>query len=235
MTKAKRPAVKTEEVAGKVAECAGRIIELISAGVIVPERRVGESPLAARLKVPRATIRSALDYLETVGMMERKPRSGTFLKQISALEYCEVMDIRAELEGLAARCAAVRADPKELQDLVKLGESVDAFNQHLLKGEAHTLPKLVELDLKFHLAIASLSGNRRLVSTLRHQRLIESTFSMVSEPRPIRSPRDRPIPTHREVAEALASGDPLRAEQVIKQHILRTKEGRVGIFSSNSR
>lgn len=214
--------------AGSVLNCAGQIISMINSGEIEPARRIGESSLAERLKISRATIRSALEHLEIAGLVERRPRAGTYLRTITVTEFCEAMDIRAVLEGLAASQAALRAGKAELQSLAKQAAAVDALNRRLQDGDIKVIPDLTSRDREFHFQLAILSGNNRLVDTLQQQRLIEFTFTVGSLPAAYRPLRDRPIPSHREVVKAIESHDPDLAAQVIKRHILRTKETRIG-------
>lgn len=215
----------------KTLDCAGQIVRLINSGAVVPGRRIGESSLAARLKFPRAAVRSALDHLEATGLLERRPRSGTFLREIPVAEFCDVMDIRAALEALAASQAALRASDKEIRNLEKQVDAVDNLNRRFTGGDAQVISRLTQRDLEFHLSLAALSGNSRLVTALRQQRLIEFTFTLVPRKTPFRPRRDRPIPTHREIVEAIASRNPHLAAQTARRHILRTKEAHLGSFA----
>lgn len=211
---------------GKVLDCTGPIVRLISAGAIVPRKRIGESSLALRLGVSRTAIRSALEHLEAGGLVERRPRAGTYLREISAAEFSDAMDIRAALEALAAGETARRANETESAALLQLGAKVDALGQRRLAGEEEVASELIAEDLKFHLMLAQLSGNRRLAGTLQQLRLIEFTL-VPGGGRKAMAP-NHSIPTHREIAEAVVAKDSRRAAQTVRLHILRTKEARVG-------
>lgn len=165
------------------------------------------------------------------GLVARVPRSGTFLREISVNEFCDVMDIRASLEALAARLAAARAQDRELKTLKPLAKRVDALNKRFANGDEHAVLELAQRDLEFHLAIAGMSGNGRLATTLKQQRLIEFTFAMAQHSIVYREVKGRPVPSHSDVVEALLSRDVSRAEEVMRQHILRTKEARLGSFT----
>lgn len=224
----KAPAPPSED---KVLKCAGKVISLIRSGEIVLHRRIGESSLADRLGVSRAVVRSALEHLEMAGLVARVPRSGTFVKEVSVREFCDVMDIRAALEALSARLAAVRADDVDIKELISLGRKVDALSRRRTDGDLSVGLDLAEVDLEFHLAIAKMSGNHRLASTLQQQRLIEFTFALTQEKMIYRQEKHRPIPSHLEIAESLAAHDGAKAEELMRFHILRTKEARLSIFT----
>lgn len=211
-----------------VLDCAWKVVSLIHAGKIVMHRRIGETSLAATFKVSRAVVRSALEHLEMIGLVFRVPRSGTFLKEISLRDFCDVMDIRAALETLAARLAAARAEEHETKALVRQAEHVDALGRRCKVGNRGVISELARGDLDFHLAIATLSGNQRLASTLQQQRLIEFTFGQIQESPPHRSPRLKATPTHLQIAKAIAVHDATQAAELMRLHILRTKESRLG-------
>lgn len=215
----------------RVLDCAGQIVSLIRSGQIVLHRRIGESSLAETLQVSRTIVRSALEHLEMAGLVVRVPRSGTFLREISVSEFCDVMDIRAALETLSARLAATRAQEHELKSLTALAKQVDVLNRRFANGDEKAVLELAQRDLEFHLAIAKMSGNGRLASTLKQQRLIEFTFAMAQHTVVYRELKDRPVPTHSEIVKAIQKRDPVQAEEVMRRHILRTKEARLGNFT----
>ncbi|AHF94714.1 hypothetical protein OPIT5_23795 [Opitutaceae bacterium TAV5] len=212
--------------------CAARIVGLVGMGRIVPYRRIGEGSLAAELNVSRSEIRSALEHLEAGGLVTRVARSGTFLREITVGEFCDAMDVRAALEALSARLATARATEAELAELNELAGRIDDMGKRLIARDTQVVPALIEADLGFHMMIAKVAGNKRLISTLQQQHLIEYTFSLVSQMDVLQSPRpDRPVPSHVELVSMIASRDPEAASRIIRQHILRTKELRLGAYT----
>jgi len=217
---------------GTTAECAAKVIELVGTGRIIPNRRIGEASLAEELGVPRAAIRSALEHLEISGLVTRVARSGTFSREFTVTEFCDAMDVRAALEALSARLATMRITPEELESLASVAVNIDEMGQRLMSREQAVIPSLIVADLEFHMEIARISGNKRLILTLQQQHLIEYTFSLASQPEVLQYPRpDRPVPTHVELVEAMASRDSQAAGQMMRRHILRTKELRLGSFT----
>lgn len=213
-----------------VLRCAVRIVSLINDGRIDASRRIGEASLTEQLHTPRATVRSALDHLEVVGLVKRIPRAGTYLTEVGPQEFCQTMDIRAALEALAVKQATARVRNSDLEHLRCLASEVDDLNQRALDGES-VHPEVQSKDLDFHFSIVHLSGNQRLATLLAQQRLVEQTFNFAGSTVVLRPRRDVPIPTHLEIVEAIASYDPDRAETIIRRHILRTKELRVGAIT----
>jgi DNA-binding GntR family transcriptional regulator len=125
-------------------------------------QRILEDELAAQLNLSRATIREALRRLEQIGLVQIKPRRGTFVTRLTLLEIERTCRLRAVLEGLAARYASERlteADWKQLAGHVeemKAAERADDFDSFLrLDHEFHELvwgyaqDKQLEYILKF--------------------------------------------------------------------------------------
>src|SRR5215470_5861772 len=64
-------------------------------------QRILEEDLSAMLKTSRATVREALRRLEQVGLVQIKPRRGTFVTRLTLKEVERTCRLRAALEGLA--------------------------------------------------------------------------------------------------------------------------------------
>src|ERR1051325_505471 len=84
--------------------------------------RVLEIDLARRFGVSRQPVREAIRTLEREGLLTSLPNRGTFVTRVSLEDAIAIQDIRAQLEGLAARLAVAHltsADFKRLRDLIK--------------------------------------------------------------------------------------------------------------------
>ena len=84
------------------------IKETILTGELKPGDRIVESRLAQELGVSQAPVREALRELEFSGLVEQKPFSGTYVKQVTVKEIRQFYEVRAALERLGAECAAQR-------------------------------------------------------------------------------------------------------------------------------
>src|SRR5580658_6081062 len=71
-------------------------------------QRIMEEDLAETFQISRATVREALRRLEQVGLVQIKPRRGTFVTRLTLAEIERTCRLRAALEGLAARYASER-------------------------------------------------------------------------------------------------------------------------------
>ena len=86
------------------------IEEEITQGVFRPGDRLDELALARRYRVSRTPVREALLQLGASGLVVSRPRRGTIVAAHSAEEVVEMFEVMAELEGMAGRLAARRAN-----------------------------------------------------------------------------------------------------------------------------
>jgi GntR family transcriptional repressor for pyruvate dehydrogenase complex len=145
-----------------------QIAEMISEGRwSAGEKLPAEASLCEALNVGRSTLREALKSLAFVGMVRMRPGDGTYvaagvrglLDRILARgllktekDLVDVCETRIVLETELAAMAAERATAQDLDRLHSLITQMAAS----LKGEGRPY---IELDLEFHLALATASQN----------------------------------------------------------------------------
>ncbi len=83
-----------------------RIREMILSGELAPGQRVTEEALSEKLGVSRTPVRNILPSLATQGLLEPVGRRGFAVKAFSDKESWEALELRAVLEGQAARILA---------------------------------------------------------------------------------------------------------------------------------
>jgi DNA-binding GntR family transcriptional regulator len=183
-------------------------------GRLEPGERVLEVDLARRFGVSRQPVREAIRTLEREGLLTSLPNRGTFVTRVSPEDALAIQDIRAQLEGLAARLAIEHltpADFKRMRDLIK--DMRDA-------GKRRATHELVALDLEFHNLINSRSDHRLLLEVLASvgvytRGFIVHTRSYYASQRDLQFVAN----SHALLLEALQSLDPERAEKAVHAHI----------------
>lgn len=208
----------------------------IASGELAPGEQIVEAAIAARIGVSRSPVREALRELEQHGLVVSVPNRGTFVVEITAEDAQEIVLLRAALEGLAARLATDamgRRDRRVLEAIVERMERLarDAGSRPARgEGTADTgeagsgglaEPDFSEADAEFHTTVVQLSGHRRL------QRLWSEQDPFIWL-RTTGVARDRSAADyvalaqeHRELLDALATGDPVAAQEALWQHIVR--------------
>src|SRR6266478_2931545 len=90
----------------------------ILAGQFQPGERLHEVKLTALLEVSRTPVRAALQKLASEGLLDYTPNRGYTLREFSLDEVISAYEVRAVLEGLAARLSAERGlDVSEIATL----------------------------------------------------------------------------------------------------------------------
>ncbi len=206
--------------------CAAEVIAQVRNGTLRPSQKLGEESVAKKMKMGRAPVRIAFERLVSAGILSRVHRSGTFVRKIGLEEYCQLLDVRAVLEGLASRLACERITPPELARLEEMAKEMDELLPNLAASASPDWGEVVKMEAEFHAEIARLSGNLVLPRILAVQDLVRCCFQMGVRLNMPATHGDH-IPQHLEVVRALGSGDPDRAEKTLRDHILLSKEQEV--------
>ena len=86
----------------------------IFSGELKMGQRIMEEELAETFQISRATVREALRRLEQVGLVQIKPRRGTFVTRLTLKEVERTCRLRAALEGLAAQIRERTSDGQRM-------------------------------------------------------------------------------------------------------------------------
>ena len=207
-----------------------RLRALILTGDYGPDERLIEEQLAERLGVSRTPIRQALTMLEAEGLVEIAPNRGATVCSFSTEDVWDIYDLRAVLEGYAARRAAERIEGGELGRLRELAGEMETLAGRFEDHEEE-IRTLVGLNQEFHGTIVEASRNRRL------QRLINRTVEI-----PLMfkaffwyTPHERVISNHyhRQILQALERGDADRAEIIMREHVYEGRDFVIGALKED--
>jgi DNA-binding FadR family transcriptional regulator len=188
----------------------------------------GEAELARQLGISRPSLREAMKVLQTIGAVETRHGSGTYVGELS-------LDALADGLGFQVRLAAQHADtpPDELLDLLDLREAIET---HLIRRAAgrHTAQQIASMrDLNEQLAKASscpeecsaLDGELHdlFYEPLgsRMKREFVHVFWKVSSGEPVAVPAGGPmaVADHTAIIDALADADRDAAVMAMTRHL----------------
>lgn len=182
-------------------------------GSYSPQEVIPEQALAEAFGVSRTPVREALKQLENEGLVEIRPRVGTFVRYPTRREIIELFQVKESLEGLAANLMAQRAPSTELEKLKQnLQESSDAISYE----DPDTYARLVH---EFHWTLVLGSYNQkliehydRLMNQLTYHRLVLETVSVPGR-------IQQSIHEHEAVVTAISTQDPMGAELAMRNHV----------------
>jgi len=186
-----------------------RLLDEIRTGALLPGARLRETDLAARLGISRTPVREAIRLLETDGLVIHLPRQGATLRRLDPPEVIELYEMRAVLEGTAARLAARAVTAVELAEL-------QALNAGLATAAAG--PAAQDINRQFHRALLDGARNRFLVKTMNalHKTLLILGPTTLTDP----ARNADAVTEHAAVLDALTAGDGARAQALMQAHVM---------------
>ncbi len=187
---------------------------LIMSGAIKHGARINESQLSEQLGINRAPIREACRQLQQDGLVEITKNKGAFLRDIPVEEAADLYDIRASLEGLAAKNAATCWKDSEMGALERCVSAMrDASSRQNRK-------ELYKHAADFHHIIYGVSDNKHLIE------IIESVSRKISVFRfKLSESSDSTTSCEDEEAilKAIQDRDGLLASDLMHKHVIKGK------------
>ena len=209
------------------ASVAEQLRTAILSGAFQPGERLQEVRLSQRLQVSRTPVRLALQALAGDGLLEHAPNRGYSVRAFDRTELLHAFEVRAALEGLAARFTAERGlDPAERAGLERILAEGDA----LLMGGAlseTSRPAYTRINAAFHETLHSASRSRMVGEMLRlsQQVLLSSHRQVVAfEHGKVRRRHD----DHHRIFEAVLLRDAGRAESLMRDHVASIRAAFMG-------
>ena len=200
-----------------------RIREMILRGELAPGQRVAEAPLAELLGVSRTPVRQALPLLAQEGLLTEHDTRGFVVRAFTAADVLDAIDVRARLEGLAARRVAERgasrAFLRELRDCLADGEAV-LGKRHVVESDE---AGYADMNQRFHTLILSEAGSPILADAIERNNRVP--FAGPQALAFDRGQLDRMYDQlryahhqHYSLVEAFEQGQGARAEALMREH-----------------
>lgn len=187
--------------------------QAIVSGQLPPGHRLVEDEISRQMETSRGPVREALRLLEQEGLVVSYPYRGTVVAEVSDTEVREVLvPVRLALERFAFRHAVALLRDK---DFAELGALVEAMEK---AARERDLGALVELDIQFHELVMLRSDQPHSIQLWQAiaSRVRSFFYRMGPRHRSLREVPDE----HRELLEALRSGDEQLLLAVLDRHIL---------------
>lgn len=194
------------------------IIQLLISGQMKPgDKLPTEMELMEILNVSRPVLREALSSLESLGVINRKTREGTFFNnKISSHPFSIMLSLAHDnLQAMVeARMAlelgliTIAAEKISDEDLKRLKQTIEIIENS--KDQDYG-----EADIEFHRIIA-LSANNQIVEGMVDSLIV--TLVKINSEIKVREP-ERTIEHHRAIYKALEKRDPFEAFHQMYLHL----------------
>lgn len=175
---------------------------------------LAEPVLAEHFHTSRAPVREALIALEREGLVSFEKTGRTRVRTIAAKDIREIMEARAALESMAAGLANRNWTAA---DTALIARNIDA------QANVQSLAELSRLDIDLHHHVMIRSGNTRLLQLWEPLRWQYEAYLVEIFKRQAKEdyrPETDTISSHRKLLQALCSGTPAEATQVMMEHVL---------------
>ena len=179
----------------------------IIAGSLRPGDRLVERELAERLGVSRVPVREAIRALVAEGFVHFETPRRTVVRRLTPHDVQELFELREALEVYAAGLAAARATA---EDLAQAQELLDLAAAATEAGDAEVI---TDVNSRLHDRIVAMAGNSLLTEALEPVAGRLRWMTRRNEEWP------QLLVEHRELYEAIASGDPDRARAHALAHV----------------
>lgn len=203
---------------------AEQVRERIRNGKLPAGAKIDQKALAAEFSVSRMPIREALRQLDAEGYVTLLPHRGAVVTKLSAAEIEETYEIRAVLEGLAARLALPNLDSSALAHIREL---LDAM------ASTEDVHEWVALNGEFHDQIER-HGDRRLLLELIH-RLRGQCEPYVRMYVHLLHRSKQAQREHEAIFAACESGSPDTLEAAVRNHLRATGLGLANFIGHEAR
>lgn len=177
-----------------------------------PGTRLSEKDVAAEIGVSKTPVREAFIRLSDEGLIEIRPKSGSYVSEISFEKVYESLMLRRAIELAVVTEAANR---RTTMDLVNLQQLIE---RQMEAAEAGDGVAFFELDRDFHQALAHIAA---MPSAIRLIHMVRGAVSRVQRLRISRGENrhDQVIEAHQSIVAAIENRDAVAASNAMDAHL----------------
>src|ERR1700761_3698809 len=197
-----------------VEQVVNAIVSEIVDGHLPANARLIQDDLARAYGVSRQPVQQALLLLRDRGLVREAPGRGLIVSPLDVDFVRNLYEVRAMLDGLAARLAAERgADRAKAEGQIYIDAGHAAVASKSLNAQ-------IEADMRFHAFVNELSGNPLIgETTAPHWPYLRRVMGEV-----LRDDEQMPeviLEEHVTILDAVIAGDAAAAETLSRDHISR--------------
>lgn len=199
-----------------------RVYRLLKQSILQCEFSPGdfliEVELARQCQTSRTPVREACNRLAQEGWITQIRYKGYRVPEVSLREVAEIYEYREVLETFTAGKAA------EVVDTARLDALAEAIS---IEDQPSPSPHdLVQANEQFHLGLAAIAGNQRILDQLRAVLEHVHRFDILI----LGSPRDTEWMAHRDILDAIREHDVAAAQRAIVQHVGGSRNQMLKLF-----
>ncbi len=196
---------------------------------IKPGERLNVEELAQKFGVSLTPVRGAIQQLATEGLIEIRPRSGTFVASLNYQEIDETFKIRCALECLAGEEAIGRIKPGQSH---RLKELLRSLKRRVVTDEDRKMHETDNSEL--HQIIVEAAGNRKLremyYALNAHINIVRIHAAESNWPARMQEEQAE----HETIVSAIEAKDGAALTAALRKHIYRAKDSMLAALRASS-
>lgn len=183
---------------------------------IAPGQKIAYRDLAERLGMSQTPVIQALKWLEFQGLVRHERHRGYYTAPISLTEVKEIYEFRELIE-----VSLLSKTMKKIDEQAK-SKLEAALNAHREASREIYLHDRLLKDMKFHLTLASLSGDRIQQQTLKI--LFDLLYLKYGGNILFSTSMDKADADHKALFDCISDNNVEGAKKVLSRHILSVKQ-----------
>jgi DNA-binding GntR family transcriptional regulator len=193
---------------------------------------VSELSIANELGISRTPTREAIRQLAAEGLLDETPGRGAYVPRLSHSDIADLYDLREALElHIVRRLAGRTLGDVDIERLQSVTQELAALIVALEKSGRSTLDdeqmeRFESADIAFHMSLARLAGNQRVLRIINQVRHTISIFARRHTGHDRRS-LEQIHRDHSEILQAILTRDPEKAASVLARHIQNSRHERL--------
>lgn len=187
----------------------------IMKGNLKPGHKISEPALASQFGISRTPVREAFRQLDTEGFLQVTPRRGARVAPLTERDVREFYEVKAVLEGYAARLAALHISEKDLDKMEHLNDQMEECYHK------EDYQRAFRLHNEFHEVFLRVCGNEQLHQLIR---ALVAKFQRFRILLTISGKSEGSFTQHREIIQAFRAKDGQRASELVALNAIFGKE-----------
>lgn len=188
----------------------------IMTGILLPDERLMEIPIATQLGVSRTPVREAIQRLEREQLVIVSPRCGAKVAGITDKDVKDALDVRIAVETMSVSFAAKNITPEQIARLREINGKIEEAIV------AEDVARISDLDNLLHRMIGEATGNNVLMDIMRQleEHVLRYRFEYIKS---IKA-NNAIAKEHEQIIAAIENRDVDSASNYMMEHIKKQKE-----------
>lgn len=191
-------------------------------GEYPPGSRLNEVHLSRQLHLSRTPVRAALHVLAGEGLLRHRANKGFTVREFSLSELVDAYELRALAEGLAARFAAERGVSDQSCEVLRRALAEGDRTLARRSNRERQRSTYAHINEMFHGTIHEAARSNLLRNVIRLCQRIPQASAHNVVAFDLEDVRTR-HQAHHQIYDAIVGREPLRAEELMRKHVLAVK------------